>query len=372
MTTTVPRRPRPGRRVALRDRRRAGSPSCVTTPLVPADYLDLSTRCAPAPTCAAGSWRSSPRPRDAATLVIQPGRGWAGHVPGQYVRIGVDVDGVRHWRAYSLTYGPPRRRLHQRHRQGDPGRRGQQPPRAPRAGPARSSSSTRPRATSSCRAGARPRLLFVTAGCGITPVMGMLRNRSRDDGSTDVVAGALGAHRRATSIFGDELRALAAAGRIRLVERHTDDRRHARRRRPRRRSCPTSPSADLGLRPGRAARRARGALRRRAASPLHTERFRPTVVVTGEGGTVTFAEPAPRVEADGATPLLDAGEEAGVLMPSGCRMGICFGCVLPLREGAVRDLRNGDITTAARRRRRPRSRPASTPPPAPATSTTDP
>jgi len=42
-----------------------------------------------------------------------------------------------------------------------------------------------------------------------------------------------------------------------------------------------------------------------------------------------------------------AGEAAGVLMPSGCRMGICFGCVAPLREGAVRDLRNGDITTAA-------------------------
>jgi hypothetical protein len=28
-------------------------------------------------------------------------------------------------------------------------------------------------------------------------------------------------------------------------------------------------------------------------------------------------------------------------------MGICFGCVLPLREGAVRDLRNGEVTTAA-------------------------
>ena len=52
------------------------------------------------------------------------------------------------------------------------------------------------------------------------------------------------------------------------------------------------------------------------------------------------------VEADGATPILTAAEEAGVLMPSGCRMGVCFGCVLPLREGTVRDLRNGEITTA--------------------------
>ena len=52
------------------------------------------------------------------------------------------------------------------------------------------------------------------------------------------------------------------------------------------------------------------------------------------------------VEADGATPILDAGEDAGVLMPSGCRMGICFGCVVPLHEGAVRDLRNGELTVA--------------------------
>ena len=27
-------------------------------------------------------------------------------------------------------------------------------------------------------------------------------------------------------------------------------------------------------------------------------------------------------------------------------MGICYGCVLPMREGSVRDLRTGEITTA--------------------------
>ena len=59
---------------------------------------------------------------------------------------------------------------------------------------------------------------------------------------------------------------------------------------------------------------------------------------TGAGGVL---------ELDGSTPILDAGERAGVLMPSGCRMGICFSCVLPLREGSVRDLRSGDVTTAA-------------------------
>ena len=83
------------------------------------------------------------------------------------------------------------------------------------------------------------------------------------------------------------------------------------------------------------------------ADRLHTERFRPSSPTPGEGGTVTFSADGTVVEADGATPILDAGETAGVLMPSGCRMGICYGCVLPLRQGAVRDLRTGDLTTAA-------------------------
>ena len=65
----------------------------------------------------------------------------------------------------------------------------------------------------------------------------------------------------------------------------------------------------------------------------------------GEGGTVTFAD-GREVSADGVTPMLDAAEQAGVLMPSGCRMGICMGCVLPMKEGAVRDLRNGALTVA--------------------------
>ena len=70
------------------------------------------------------------------------------------------------------------------------------------------------------------------------------------------------------------------------------------------------------------------------------------MVVAGEGGTVTFAARHRSSRATGRRPILDAAEDAGVLMPSGCRMGICYGCVLPLREGAVRDLRNGELTTA--------------------------
>ena len=97
--------------------------------------------------------------------------------------------------------------------------------------------------------------------------------------------------------------------------------------------------------PARPARRARGPPRRGRARACRPSSSAPPPVVAGEGGTVTFAKGGTVVEADGATPILAAAEDAGVLMPSGCRMGICYGCVLPLREGAVRDLRNGALTT---------------------------
>ncbi len=60
---------------------------------------------------------------------------------------------------------------------------------------------------------------------------------------------------------------------------------------------------------------------------LHTERFRPAFLAVGDGGSVSFTKSGRTAQAVGATPLLDVGEEAGVLMPSGCRMGICYGCV---------------------------------------------
>ena len=133
--------------------------------------------------------------------------------------------------------------------------------------------------------------------------------------------------------------------------------RRPRRRRPGRPWCPTCTSArtlacgPAGLLDALAAHHDEHGL------PLLTEQFRVATVVAGEGGTVTFGRSGTTVEADGATPILTPAEDAGVLMPSGCRMGICYGCVLPLREGAVRDLRTGEITTAVPQRVRQRRRP---------------
>src|SRR4051794_14948343 len=74
------------------------------SPLLPEDYLDLFHPLRRGAALRGKVVEVVPETRDAATLVIRPGADWAGHVPGQHVRIGIDVDGVRQWRAYSLTH----------------------------------------------------------------------------------------------------------------------------------------------------------------------------------------------------------------------------------------------------------------------------
>jgi ferredoxin len=79
---------------------------------------------------------------------------------------------------------------------------------------------------------------------------------------------------------------------------------------------------------------------------LHVERFAPALLpgAGGDGGRVSYGRSRVAVDAGGSTSLLDAGEAAGVLMPSGCRMGICFTCVVPRTAGQVRDLRTGEVS----------------------------
>jgi stearoyl-CoA 9-desaturase NADPH oxidoreductase len=341
MTTTTAR---PTVGYALRDRVIKFAER-VTTPLVPADYLDVIDPLRSGAALRGRILAIRPETRDAATIVIKTGRGWSTHTPGQYVRIGVDVDGVRHWRAYSLTSDISRRdgcititvkaipggvvSNHLVHHT--------------RAGTIIQLDQAAGEFTIGEAMPAKT--LFVTAGSGITPVMGILRNMPTQASQVLVV------HSAPTYddvIFGSELRGLASQNRIRLVERHTDS------------------DGELDVNQLAAIVGDIADHETWACGPagmldaienhwqeigiehrLHTERFRPTVVAAGEGGTVTFTNSDTAIEASGSQTLLDAGETAGVLMPSGCRMGICFGCVAPLRQGAVRDLRSGEITTAA-------------------------
>jgi stearoyl-CoA 9-desaturase NADPH oxidoreductase len=312
------------------------------TPLAPTDYLDLLDPLRSRTDLRARIVSVTPETAGASTVTLRPGRAWRGHRPGQFVRVGVDVDGVRHWRSYSLTSSPDRAdglltitvqiipdglvsNQLVGHTQPD------ELVHLEQAGGEFTLPATLP-----------AKALFVTAGSGITPVMGMLRSHLDELGDVVVVHSARTAE---DAIFGAELRAMAASGRLRLVERHTqrDDR--------------LDPARLAELVPDLAERETWAcgpgdlldALEDHwdaedRAERLHVERFRASLTEPGQGGTIAFRRTGRSIESDGATSLLDAGEDAGILMPSGCRMGICFGCVVPLRDGAVRDLRTGEVT----------------------------
>ncbi|CAM3174524.1 ferredoxin reductase [Nocardioides dubius] len=327
-----------------------------TTPLLPADYLDLF-----APLRSGADLRGrivavEAETADAATLVIKPGADWAGHVPGQYLRIGVDVDGVRQWRAYSLTHGPRRDGhisitvkavpdgLVSNHlvHQARPGTL------------VHLEQATGDFVLPELEAAQAHKFLFVTAGSGVTPVIGMLRNlfpvtdsgvvRFARSASLDITVVHV-APSEPDSIFIQNLRELDAAGAIDLIARYDDvhgvlDVAELEALVPDLAERTTYACGPAGLLD------ALGAHHEARGLELFTEKFRAAPVVAGEGGSVSFGVSGVDLELDGATTILDAAEEAGMLMPSGCRMGICMGCVLPMKQGAVRDLRNGEITTA--------------------------
>src|SRR3954447_20320528 len=78
------------------------------SPLLPDDYLELVNPLWSTRELRGRIERIDRETPDAVTVTIRPGHEWEGHRPGQYVRIGIDIDGVRHWRAYSLTSDPQR------------------------------------------------------------------------------------------------------------------------------------------------------------------------------------------------------------------------------------------------------------------------
>src|SRR5436309_2294160 len=78
------------------------------TPLLPDDYLELINPLWTTQELRGRIERIKRETEDAVTVYVKPGWEWPGHVPGQYVRIGFVIDGVHHWRAYSLTSEPDR------------------------------------------------------------------------------------------------------------------------------------------------------------------------------------------------------------------------------------------------------------------------
>lgn len=328
--------------------------SRVTTPLLPDDYLHLAN-----PLWSARELRGKvvsvvPETVDSATIIVRPGWGFSfDYKAGQYVGIGIPVGGRWTWRSYSLTSDPDTSR-------GDKTIaitvkalaegflsshlvKGLAPGTVVRlAAPAGEFVLPEP---------LPEKLLFVTAGSGITPIISMLRTMQRRgqnseataaDGTSRVVL-VHSAPSEADVLFAGELSELARSGfaDVRLRLTRTQGKLNAAALTElvpdwaERATWACGPSGlldtlteaydDAG-----------------AAEQLHIERFALERGAHGaQGGTVTFRTRDKSIDVDGATTLLEAGEQAGVQMPYGCRMGICQTCVVMLDKGCVRDLRSG-------------------------------
>ncbi len=81
----------------------------ITTPLLPDDYLHLANPLWSARELRGRILAVRRETQDSATLVIKPGWGFGfDYKPGQYMGIGLLVDGRWRWRSYSLTSSPRR------------------------------------------------------------------------------------------------------------------------------------------------------------------------------------------------------------------------------------------------------------------------
>ncbi|MBM4252806.1 MAG: 2Fe-2S iron-sulfur cluster binding domain-containing protein [Deltaproteobacteria bacterium] len=298
--------------------------------------------------------------KTARTLVLQPGRNWRIHRPGQHIRVGVTINGARHTRTYSLSSAPEAgggqiaitvkaseggfvsRHLTTEVKVGDliPVGLPQGLFVMPEAGPVRP--------------------LFVTGGSGITPVMAMLRSLAIRRSAMSIVHIHYARHAWDV-IFGQELRAMhRSLPNYRLIEIYTENKR---------RGIPgiSDQPADLHL--------TRGALTAicpdwqdreswvcgptglneaalqiwrecQVESRLCIEAFHAKLAPLpgdAKGGVIKLQRSQKEISSDGQSSILQVAEAAGINLPHGCRMGICHGCNATLIAGTVRDLRTGAV-----------------------------
>ncbi len=293
----------------------------------------------------------------AATIRFQTNRTFPTGRAGQFTSVGVDVNGVRCHRCYSLTSIPSDDFVEITVQAVDGG-------------------AVSTHLVHSARVGdivqlAEPAgdfvlpdqplpMLCLTGGSGITPVMAMLRELARrieQDDRRDVVL----VHHvptRSRLLFADELADLARRSRWLQFELVVTDEggRHLGINQmtelcPDWRARETFVCGPASLR--------QGAIdlweREGDTTQLHIESFTPSGIAprpkadgVDDGGVnvVSLSSSGIDLTVESGTTLLDALEGQGIAPPSGCRMGICHTCVTPLTAGCVTDVRDGRIIEA--------------------------
>jgi ferredoxin-NADP reductase len=292
------------------------------------------------------------RDRSGTTLTLRPTRQWLGHEAGQFVQIQVDVDGVRRTRCYSPSSSQHRADGHieltvKAHENGivsqylhAHAKRGLVVGLSQADG-------------AFCLPANRPeRVLLISGGSGITPVLSMLRTLV-DEGHRGEIVFLHYAPTAADVASLAELRTIEAEhDNVRVVlvctrERDGADLQGRFDETHLAQAAPWYATAQTYLcgPPGLMAEAARHYADKGIEDTLHTEEFTlPTAVAVPEDATgrVSFGDTV--VDNSGAS-LLEQAEGAGLSPEYGCRMGICFSCTKVKTSGCTRNVRTGELHT---------------------------
>jgi ferredoxin-NADP reductase len=288
-----------------------------------------------------------------ATLTLQPTSTWRGHRAGQYVQVGVELPGTarRMTRCFSISSAAslPGERFTLTIRAHDEGQVSKFLVNEARPGQMLHLSQAEGDFTlhESAATPTNNRLLMISGGSGITPVMSQLRTLLRDAPRYGTSGGHAGrkvtflhfARSPEDQIFADELASIAAADNgVDVHLRHADQQFSEFELR---RLVPDFKDADTwACGPAGLIELVRDAY---AGSPrLRVEFFKPPAVAAGSAeGDVSFTRAAVSAQNSGAT-LLEQAEALGLEPEFGCRMGICFTCTSRKTEGTVRNVLTGE------------------------------
>lgn len=189
----------------------------------------------------------------------------------------------------------------------------------------------------------RPRrILLVSGGSGITPVMAMLRTLIAEGHDGDI-AFVHYARTPAEACYRDELAAMPGVRVLHGYTRSGGGDLNGRFGPEHLAATMAEPDAVFVCGPT-----ALISAVREHCSNVHAESFvAPTIEVPAKpsGGRVSFADSGIDVVDDGR-PLLEQAESAGLTPQSGCRMGICHTCTRRKTCGVVRNLTTGAVSTA--------------------------
>ena len=290
---------------------------------------------------------------DSVTLRLRANRAWRGFRAGQFLQIGIEIDGARRARCYSpACVAGPGRDLEITVKSHPEGLVSNHLIASARPGMVLALEQAEGDFHLPDRRPAR--ILLISGGSGITPVMSMLRTLCAEDHRAPVTFLHF-APDPERAIYRDELERIRSRHpNVSLVRSYT--------------RAPGAGEADGHL-SAELLRRAEPRFAEAETfacgpptlldtvreiwstegieSRLHVESFVPPTLAPPSGvveGQVHFSGSDLRIENSGAA-LLEQAEGAGLAPASGCRMGICHTCTCRKQAGVVRNLATGEVSS---------------------------